>query len=75
MTDCCSKEGALALCEKIEAHWKARGYFGIKTRLEEFKIPWQSRHKSEDVLGYAVRTNIGANGFPPKEAEQSVYQY
>ena len=62
-SDSLSQGGAERLAERIETYWRLRGYFGIKTTLDVFPLG--------DKFGYAVRSNIGPKGFPPKLPEKS----
>jgi hypothetical protein len=62
---------AQKLRARIERYWRARGYDGIKTRWE-----YMSRHdvapeeKTGSLDWWAVRSNIGPSGFPPRKREQ-----
>jgi hypothetical protein len=55
--DSFTRTGAGLLSQKIEAYWRARGFEGIRVRREPMK--------GEPDM-YQVRSNIGANGFPPR---------
>lgn len=60
MTDYMTNEGAAHLARTIRRHWRMRGYRGIEVRLEPIR--------DGDIEHYQVRTNIGPDGFPPREA-------
>lgn len=62
-----NERGAKKLARKIEDYWKKRGYYGIET----WVIDQVCNAKSGPETFYFVRTNIGANGFPPKGHEQA----
>ncbi len=51
---------ALPVAEAIVRYWQDLGYHGIRA--------WLERRKHADVMdGWEVRTNIGPDGYPPKE--------
>jgi hypothetical protein len=54
---------AAFVAEKIEMYWRARGYLGIRTWIERRKAHVQAWD------GWDVRSNLGADGYPPKEME------
>lgn len=59
--DLFSSFGAGVLARFIEAHWKARGFAGIKAKRYEL-------HGMSQVFG--VSSNIGPNGYPPRSARE-----
>lgn len=64
MTDYMTNEGAAHLARTIRRHWRMRGYKGIEVRLE----PIRGEGADADDYWYQVRTNIGRDGYPPREA-------
>lgn len=47
------------LADKVKTYWRARGYAGIKV--------WVTNDRDmRDRIVYCIRSNIGADGFPPK---------
>lgn len=51
---------AAPVAEAIVSYWQRQGYFGIHA--------WLERRKDAGVMdGWEVRTNIGPDGYPPKE--------
>jgi hypothetical protein len=61
-TDWMSNEGAAHLAKTIRRHWMLRGYKGIEVRIEPV------RGDVDEDFHYQVRTNIGPNGYPPRQA-------
>lgn len=54
-----SKHGAAVLASRIESYWRARGFAGIVA--ERYRL---------DFPGFwGVRSNIGHDGFPPRQVE------
>ncbi len=64
MSDYMTNEGAAHLARTIRRHWRLRGYRGIEVRIE----PVRGEGLEGDDYHYQVRTNIGPNGYPPREA-------
>lgn len=60
--DLLTRSGAGVLASHIEAHWKARGFYGIVATRYETDIP--------EV--YGVRSNISVLGWPPRFAAEVV---
>lgn len=55
------KACAIRDAEAIKAYWIDQGYFGIHTEI--VYTPACSKH----VPAWGVRSNIGPNGFPPRQ--------
>ena len=64
MTDYLSKAGANCLAAVIKSYWRTEGYAGIKTSV----IPMSKEDALSPVETYAVRSNIGPFGYPPRHA-------
>jgi hypothetical protein len=62
MTDHLSKSGAHSLAAQIKDYWTARGYSGIQTSITPINMSGMAIQEPS----YAVRSNIGPSGFPPK---------
>lgn len=62
-----TQEGALKAASEIEKHWKKRGYNGILARVICF--PHKPHPQHAHAIYYAVRSNIGRDGFPPRQIE------
>lgn len=66
-TDNCSEIGARRLADRIRSYWEARGY-DIKVATRRVANPKQRRNGDSPV--FAIVSNIGPLGFPPKKAQQ-----
>jgi hypothetical protein len=62
LPDTLTQEGAEKLARQIESYWLSRGFAGIETRIERIV----SQINGKDYGTYAVRSNLGPSGHPPK---------
>ncbi len=71
MSDSLSLDGAIKLAARIRDYWKSRGYEGICAEpveimmIDEYRSDW-GRASDQPKSIFGIRSNIGANGFPPK---------
>lgn len=63
--DFCSENGALRLASMLRSYWVQRGYKGIRTAVTRVRAGKGHERKHT----YRVLSNIGHDGFPPKDSK------
>lgn len=58
--------GARMLAHQIEDYWRCRGFVGIKTQVID-EGARQNTHTCGGHIVWGVRSNIGPDGYPPRE--------
>lgn len=59
------KAAAEQLARRIREYWYEQGYYGIQTTVFYSEGTWKKGRYH--VASWGVRSNIGPNGFPPKQ--------
>ena len=70
--DYCTEEGAYQMARRLESYWHKRGYGGILTRV--VATPAERNELGNNIPVFAIRSNIGRDGFPPKQIAMEYLQ-